>query len=214
MPSPTTIASKSLLRLPHTGHSKALPLLGPASFLAAGWMMARQTCMPVQASRLRLVVRTLTPHTPTPPHPMPHCLSPPPHAMGHTLSPSSPLTPLIICCRSFPAGSVSLNAPGSIHQVYTDKGGAGCLMLILYSKDCTYIRATGAGVQHSLWEGPVQGGAGWGTFAWITAGVMGLAKVGHTWLSPCVQVADARPTCLCLFNVPPSPLMRSLLAGV
>jgi hypothetical protein len=37
---------------------------------------------------------------------------------------------------------VSLNAPGSIHQVYTDRL-EGCTMLILYSKDCTFIRATG-----------------------------------------------------------------------
>jgi hypothetical protein len=46
------------------------------------------------------------------------------------------------CCRSFSAGAVSLNAPGSIHQVYTDRL-EGCTMLILYSKDCTFIRATG-----------------------------------------------------------------------
>jgi hypothetical protein len=37
---------------------------------------------------------------------------------------------------------VSLNLPGSIHQVFTDKA-QGCVMLLLYSKDCTFIRATG-----------------------------------------------------------------------
>ena len=51
--------------------------------------------------------------------------------------------------KSYPAGSMVLYAPGSFHQVYTDKN-EGCVLLILYSKNCTFIRATAPSIARQL----------------------------------------------------------------
>jgi hypothetical protein len=56
---------------------------------------------------------------------------------------------MLLCCRgcrldvpasakvvdaSFAAGQCWLGLPGSVHQIYTAKGGEGCMLLMLYSK--------------------------------------------------------------------------------
>ncbi|WIA17150.1 hypothetical protein OEZ85_014037 [Tetradesmus obliquus] len=51
---------------------------------------------------------------------------------------------------SFAAGRCWLGLPGSVHQVYTSKGSEGCMLLMLYSKDCTFIRAASPVISRQL----------------------------------------------------------------
>jgi hypothetical protein len=51
--------------------------------------------------------------------------------------------------KVYPVGTMVLYAPGSFHQVHTDKN-EGCVLLVLYSKNCTFIRATAPSISRQL----------------------------------------------------------------